>query len=143
MKTTKTTLGILKDLLQKEQANLAELEKSRPIARATIEAQRDRILKLNHAINEYRLKRFLAPAIELKDRADRNSQVAREKVKKKKTHKGKSLEEIRKTEERIVADFQKARLEYHHLTENGWATRHAQEYGLSVSRVREILRKYR
>lgn len=146
MKTTKTIVGILQDLIRTEKATLSELEQTKPRTakvRAAIAEQQDRILKLNHAIVTRKVKHFLAPAVALKERADRNSQVAREKVAKKKTHKGKTLQEIRETELRIAADYQKAHLATPHLTENRWTTYHAHEYDLCPSRVREILRKYR
>ncbi len=137
MKTTKNAVGRAYDMKKEIQSQIEKLEALSPRTpeiEASLEDLKDRVLQLSHAINTYRVQRFLAPAFEWKEHAEKHSQIARQKRRKRRTWNGLTREQISARNQKMFEHFKKT-----HLTRSSFAQKHAQKYGLKTRQIRNIL----
>ncbi len=92
------------------------------------------------ALNEWRLKSFMAPGIEAIKGVKKHGQEQSQRRAKRQTWKGLNQEEILARDQRINEDFRKSRLTKNNYAKKN-ANKYAKEYHIKAETLRKILSK--
>ena len=142
MKTIKTGVGKAYEMKKEIQGQIEKLEAVSPRTpeiEASLENLNNQVLQLSHAISTYRVQRFLAPAFEWKEHAEKHSQTQRKKRGKRRTWRGLTREQMSFRNQKMIEHFKEAS-KNRHIKLNSFAIKHSNKYSLKPTQIRQIIK---